>query len=323
MNLIELTERFPTELEAVQHFEKVRWGKKPQCTYCDSTKVWKRSSDMRFLCKKCKNSFSVTVSTRLHNTRLPLRTWLFAFSLVTDAKKGVSAKQIQRNLNVSYPTAWAMGHKIRELMIIENDEIKLEGVVEMDETFVGGKPRKMGNPDYPQRKHPDLDEQIEELQEKGHSFKRKKKNGAYPAINPKTGGADKQKVAGIVQRNGDVIAEVLPNIKYNELKKMVEKYVVEDESVLVTDAYVGYSRMSKIIDHIAIDHQKLYSYRNVNTNSIESFWAIVKRGIMGQYHKVSARYLPNYIAEFVFKYNNRREDDMFETLVRNSMTPIT
>jgi transposase-like protein len=168
MNLIELTEKFPSELEAIQHFEKARWGKKPKCPYCDSLKVWKRSSDMRFLCKKCKNSFSVTVNTQLHNTRLPLKTWLFAFSIVSDAKKGVSALQLQRNLSISYPTAWAMGHKMRALMIIENDEIKLEGVVEMDETFIGGKPRKMGNPDYPMKKQPDLDEQIEELNEKGH-----------------------------------------------------------------------------------------------------------------------------------------------------------
>ena len=322
MNLIEVSELFPTELEAVQHFEKMRWGKKPKCPYCESAKVWKRSNDMRFLCKECKNSFSVTVNTQLHNTRLPLKTWLFAFSLVSDAKKGVSALQLQRNLSVSYPTAWAMGHKMRELMIMENEEIRLEGVVEMDETFVGGKPRKMGNPDYPQKRYEDLDEQIEELEEKGHSFERNRKNPAIPAVNPKTGGADKQKVAGIVQRNGDVVAEVLTNLKFVELKKMVEKYVDEKDSVLVTDAYVGYKSMNKIIDHIAIDHQKLYSYRNVNTNSIESFWAIVKRGIMGQYHAVSARHLPNYIAEFVFKYNNRKDDDMFVTLVRNSMTPL-
>jgi hypothetical protein len=131
------------------------------------------------------------------------------------------------------------------------------------------------------------------------------------------------KVTGIVQRNGDVIAEVMTNLKYPELKKMVEKYVREDESVLITDQYRGYSKMNAIIDHIAIDHQRLYSYRGVNTNSIESFWAIVKRGIIGQYHQVSARHLPNYIAEFVFKYNNRKDDDMFDTLVKNSMTPLT
>ena len=209
-------------------------------------------------------------------------------------------------------------------MTMENEQIQLEGVVEMDETFIGGKPRKMGNSDYPKRRRPELDEQITELTGKGHRFTAKKKNPAKADINPKTGrGTDKIKVAGIVQRNGDVIAEVMTDLKYPDLKKMVEKYVDEKDSVLVTDSYRGYRKMSNIIDHIAIDHQQLYSYRGVNTNSIESFWAIVKRGIIGQYHQVSPRHLPKYIAEFVFKYNNRQKDDMFQTLVRNSMLPLS
>ena len=324
MNIIEVTEKFPTELDAVKHFEKVRWRKGVECPYCSAEKVANRSKDHRFLCLGCMNNFSVTVNTQLHRTRVPLKTWLYAFSIVSDAKKGLSALQLQRNIDVSYPTAWAMYHKIRELMTMENEQIQLEGVVEMDETFIGGKPRKMGNSDYPKRRRPELDEQITELTGKGHRFTAKKKNPAKADINPKTGrGTDKIKVAGIVQRNGDVIAEVMTDLKYPDLKKMVEKYVDEKDSVLVTDSYRGYRKMSNIIDHIAIDHQQLYSYRGVNTNSIESFWAIVKRGIIGQYHQVSPRHLPKYIAEFVFKYNNRQKDDMFQTLVRNSMLPLS
>ncbi len=216
MNIIELSEKFPTELSAVQHFELIRWGEKPKCPYCESIRVWKRSNDMRFLCKKCNNSFSVTVNTKLHNTRLPLKTWLYAFSLVTDAKKGISARQLQRNLKVSYPTAWAMGHKIRELMIIENDEIKLEGIVEMDETFVAGKPRKRGNMDYPKRRHPELDEEIAELSEKGYNFIKTRKKRTNPE---KSSGRTEFKVAGMVQRNGDVIAEACTNNKTQRTQK--------------------------------------------------------------------------------------------------------
>jgi len=106
---------------------------------------------------------------------------------------------------------------------------------------------------------------------------------------------------------------------YTDLKKLVNKFVDKDDSVMITDEYKGYNRFSEIIEHISIDHQKLYSYKGINTNSIESFWAIVKRGIIGQYHQVSLKYLPNYVSEFVFKYNNRNMDDMFETLVKNSM----
>jgi hypothetical protein len=109
---------------------------------------------------------------------------------------------------------------------------------------------------------------------------------------------------------------------YTELKKLVKKYVDTEDSLMITDEYSGYNKFSTIIEHIKIDHQKLYSYKGVNTNSIESFWAIVKRGIIGQYHQVSLKYLPNYVTEFVFKYNNRRIDDMFETLVKNSMKTV-
>ncbi len=127
---------------------------------------------------------------------------------------------------------------------------------------------------------------------------------------------------GIVARNGDVIAEVMQKTTFADLKKLVNKYVDKEDAIMITDEYTGYNRFSEIIEHIKIDHQKLYSYKGVNTNSIESFWAIVKRGIIGQYHQVSLKYLPNYVTEFVFKYNNRTNDDMFETLVKNSMKTV-
>ena len=104
-----------------------------------------------------------------------------------------------------------------------------------------------------------------------------------------------------------------------KLEALVKKHVDLADTLLITDTYKGYSRMKKIIEHIKIDHSKLYSYNGVNTNSIESFWAIVERGIIGQYHHVSLKYLPKYVVEFCFKYNNRNYDDMFETLVKASM----
>jgi len=119
-----------------------------------------------------------------------------------------------------------------------------------------------------------------------------------------------------VQRDGNVVAEVMQKTGAANIRKMVKKYVDLDNSVLLTDEYKSYSRLDAIIEHIKIDHNKMYSYRGLNTNSIESFWAIVKRGIMGQYHKVSDKYLQRYVDEFCFKYNNRKDDDMFETLVK-------
>lgn len=144
MNLIEISERFPDEKKAVAHFEKVRWGKTIKCPYCKGSKYSKHDWQFRRKCHVCNRTFSVTVGTQLHHTRVPLKTWLYGISVITDAKKGMSALQLQRNLNVSYPTAFKMYHKIRDLMALEtNKPDQLEGIVEIDETYIGGKPRRL------------------------------------------------------------------------------------------------------------------------------------------------------------------------------------
>ena len=140
MNLIQINEQFPTELECVVHLEQARWGNKPKCAYCESSNLGRRQKDNRFTCKDCRKTSSVTGGTALHRTRVPIKTWFYAFAIVTDAKKGVSAKQLERNLGISYPTAWKMYMDIRGLMVDDNG--KLDGVAEMDETYIGGKPRK-------------------------------------------------------------------------------------------------------------------------------------------------------------------------------------
>jgi transposase-like protein len=324
MNLIEINSTFPSEKDCVNLFEDIRWLGNPQCPYCGSEKVSERKSDYRRYCNGCRKSFSVTTGTNIEGTKIPYKTWLYAFSIISDAKKGLSALQLQRNLDLSYPTAWSMYHKIREFMQIENNHIELlDEVVEMDETFVGGKPRKPNNPVLMEGQRLKLDTQIKQYTNEGFSFKPLKGNPAKVDLNVKRGrGSQKMiPVVGIAQRDGNVIAEVMKTLTHKNLKKMVEKYVDTDEALLITDAYKGYSKMEKIIDHVVIDHKVAYSYKGVNTNSIESFWAIIKRGIMGQYHHVSAKHLPKYVSEFVFKYNNRREDNMFDNLLKNALAP--
>lgn len=324
MNIVQISNRFPTELDAIIFFEYSRWnGKKPKCAYCDSTNISKRTKDYRFKCYDCNRTSSVTVNTLLHNTRLPLKTWLLSFSIITDAKKGLSALQLQRNLSISYPTSLKMYHKIRDIMSLENKSMdELRGVVEMDETWIGGRPRKCKDEGLPQEKEEYLDKRYKELTAKG--FKIKKGTRDVPCdINPKRGrGTDNITVAGIVEREGNVVAEVMDSVNYENIKKMVEKYVDEDDSVLITDEYPSYNKIGKIIEHVKVDHKRMYSYKGFNTNSIESFWALIKRQIIGQHHQVSAKHLPKYIAEIVFKYNNRKVDDMFETLVKKSMMTL-
>lgn len=330
MNLIEISEIYPDELSATVLFEEKRWGKTVLCPYCDEKELYERREDLRHKCKACMKSFSVTVGTRLQGTRIPLKTWLYAFAIITDAKKGLSALQLQRNLGLSYPTSLGMYHKIRDLMTTENESLEtFEGIVEMDETYIGGKPRRFndGTTDKHTGKQyaiPELDERLKELKKAGIKIKQGKGNPAYPDVNPKRGrGTNKIPVVGIVEREGNVIAEVMTSLSQKNLKEMVEKYVNEDESLLITDEYRGYSKIDRIIEHVKIDHQKLYSYRGINTNTIESFWAIIKRQIIGQHHQVSLKYLPKYVAEAVFKYNNRNNDDMFHTLVKNAVLPTT
>ncbi|MGP8217814.1 MAG: IS1595 family transposase [Bacteroidia bacterium] len=328
MNIIELSEKFPTERKAVKYFEKIRWDNKIVCPYCKHTSVSDYDELHRHKCYNCRNSFSVTVNTQLHHTRVPLKLWLFAFSLITDAKKGISTLQLQRNLKLDgkpmdYKTVHRMHMKIRELMAMEiNKTDQLDGIVEIDETYIGGKLRlgeKALKQYKPQKREPVLDAQIAELKEKGVNFKRGKGSKANYDLGSQGRNPKHIPVIGIVQRNGDVVAEVMRTIAHDKLRDMVKEYVDEDNATLVSDSAKYYVKMDKIIDHIAINHKKMYSYKGVNTNSIESFWAIIKRGIMGQYHHVSAKHLPEYIAEFVFKYNNRKTTTMFQTLVENSM----
>lgn len=326
MNLIQINETFPTEQHCVEHLEMVRWGGTPKCAYCDSDRLGKRQKDNRFTCKDCRKTSGVSVGTAMQGTRVPYKTWFMAFAIVSDAKKGLSAMQLQRNLGLSYPTAWAMYHKMRDLMASANAEMQpLEDVVEMDETFVGGKPRRPNIIRLGKTDRAELNTAISEARADGFDFDPLKGNPAKPDLNTKRGRGSQKKIpiVGIVQRDGSVIAEVMQTLTHKNLKAMVERHVNTEEALLITDAYKGYSRFDRVIEHIMLDHKAAYSYNGVNTNSIESFWAIVKRGLIGQYHQVSPKHLPRYVSEFVFKYNNRNEDDMFETLVKNSVTPTS
>ena len=284
--------------------------------------IGERNKDLRWHCKDCFKSFSVTTGTNLHNTRLPLKSWLYAFAVVSDAKKGISSKQLERNLGIHYETAWTMYHKIRDLMAIENDGIRLDNIVEMDTTTIDMSIRKCqveakGTPGS----IPKLDAEIEkykgQFKFKEGDYKKPCKTGKQ-----KTGGyASNLSVGGVVERDGNVVAHVIQNTSFAEMKKIIDNHVKKSrkETVLLTDEGRGFTRMDNIINHIVIEHKKLYSYKGLNTNTIESFWAIVDRQIKGQHHHVDVEYLEKYVAEVVFKFNNRKNDDMFETLVRLSM----
>nr|VFJ77981.1 MAG: Transposase [Candidatus Kentron sp. FW] len=278
MNIIEVFEKFPTQESCIEHIEKVRWNGTPVCPYCGSTKT--HPSDGRHFCYNCKTSFSVTVGTIFHHTHLPLQKWFLAISLTLNAKKGLSALQLSRDIRVNKNTAWRIAMQIRKAMN-QMDHMELfSGIVEMDETYVGGKPRKGRRYDNPDDK-------------------------------PKPGrGTKKTPVIGAVERNGKAGAKVVKKekMKGKDLRAFVKGRVDTNNAHLMTDEYKGYIGMSKILPHSVIKHSEWYVDGDIHTNSIESFWAILKRGVFGQYHSVSGRHLQKYVDEFCYRYNQRKED---------------
>lgn len=149
MNIIEIYKKYPNHQACIEHLEKVRWGGIPICVYCSSNKISKhkeKKRQSRWQCSNCKKSFSVTVGTIMHSTLLDLQKWFLAISLILNAKKGISSRQLARDLDLPVKTAWSLSHKIRKAMK-QNEGFLLQGIVEMDETYVGGKPRKSNNKD--------------------------------------------------------------------------------------------------------------------------------------------------------------------------------
>ncbi|MCU0444286.1 MAG: IS1595 family transposase [Microscillaceae bacterium] len=327
MNILEIDKKFPDKKSCIDYLEKLKWGKKPKCPYCNSDKLGKQTADFRHYCKSCRRSFSVLINTQLQGTKMPLKLWFYAIGIITDAKKGVSALQLQRNLGAHYESVFYLYHKIRDIMEDENADIPdLEGVLEMDETFVGGKPRKKTptKGKFLRRAERDkYDDQKAELEKKGFEFREGTYKKKAKTDSKRGRGTDKIAIAGIVARDGNVVAQVMSKLTYKELKDLVQKSVNAKKSVLLTDDFKGYNKMNEIIDHIKLDHKTFYSYKGLDNNTIESFWAIIKRGIMGQYHQVTPKYLPNYVAEFVYKYNHREDTSvMFDKILKKLVEPI-
>lgn len=277
MNIIKIYEQFPTDSDCLNHLEKVRWPGGPRCPYCQSDRVTPIPAEHRHHCNSCNTSFSVTVGTIFHNTKLDLQKWFLAISLILNAKKGISSRQLARDIEVNKNTAWYMGMRVRRAMV-EQGEL-LRGIVEADETYVGGKPRKGSD--------------------KG------------PSGSKRGRGTSKVPVIGIVERGGNVTAKVAKDLKAKTLSSFIRGKVQIEGTTVMTDEFSGYCRLRYFVNHETINHQEAYVCGNIHTNSIESFWAILKRGIIGQYHKVSARHLGKYVDEFCYRYNHRKNTEVF------------
>ncbi|MBI4810917.1 MAG: IS1595 family transposase [Ignavibacteriales bacterium] len=289
MNIVQVYKQFPSQNDCIAHLEKVRWHNKPVCPYCKSTKVSSYKQENRHHCNNCNTSFSVTVGTIFHKTKVDLQKWFVAISQVLNAKKGISARQLARDIEVNKDTAWYMAMRIRRAMNEYGD--LLEGIIEVDETYIGGKPRKgtINNPD---------------------------KTGKQ---NKRGRGTKKIPVVGLAQRGGRVHAKVIKGLNHKSLSRIIKGHIKPETSKVFTDEFKGYCKVAGFVEHKTVDHQKEYVNGEVHTNTVESFWALLKRGIVGQYHKISADHLPKYIHEFCYRHNHRKNDFVFDLTISRAL----
>lgn len=290
-SILELFETFPDEQSCINHLEHLRWDGYIVSPFDPTSKVYK-CKDNKYRCKNTGKYFNVKTNTLFDNTKVPLRKWFAAIWLVTSHKKGISSLQLSRDIDVTQKTAWFMLQRIRNCFSIENDN-ELTNTIEMDETYIGGK-----------NKNRHVDKKIENSQ--GRSIK------------------DKTPVFGMIERGGKLNAKVVPDTSCATLTKETVRRV--KNALIYTDEWWGYNSIKKLFQHEIVNHKsKEYVRNDVYTNTIEGFWSLLKRGIIGIYHFTSKQHLQRYVDEFVFRYNTRKHTECarFNLLLQNTEHRLT
>ena len=278
MTLMNLMERFGTERECRDVLAELRWPNGVACTRCGGMEYAYDSERYVYDCYSCSYQFSVLAGTIFHDTKLPLRKWFMATLLMVEAKKGMSANQMKRVLGVSYKTAWYLCHRIRFAMAEVNAE-QLGGQIEVDETFVGGK-----------------------VLGKGHGYR-----------------GNKSIVVGVVQRKGAIRLQVASGTDRKTLHAIIHNHVRPDAPNIFTDEWAAYRGIGDADTiHETVNHKAEEWVRgDAHTQTMESVWSLLKRSIVGSYHKVSVKHLDSYLDELEWRFNNRENPYLFrDTLLK-------
>jgi transposase-like protein len=309
LSLRQIHEQYNTQDACMGLLVQMRWPDGVRCVRCGNAKVFKitkknwtwvcksgaetlneETGEVQICHKKNGYRFSALVGTVFENTNYPLPVWFEVIYLICQSKKGISALQVQRMLKedgrpTAYKTAFYICHRVRAML--GNDEAKLDGEVEADETYIGGK------------------------QKNRHAKVRAKYHGGGAAH---TG---KNIVIGAIARKGNVICKVIENTDVRTLSGFVREVVSDKVTLVATDEYGGYSWLKPMkLPHESVDHKAgEYVRGNVHTNNLESFWSLLKRGVIGTYHNVSKKYLPLYLNEFSWRFNNRKNEDIFKSAI--------
>jgi transposase-like protein len=294
-DLTDLAAHYHDAESARLFLEAMRWPNGPVCPHCNSVEAYKLTAkegskkpvrEGVYKCKGCRKQFTVTVGTLFEDSHIPLNKWLLAFHLLCASKKGMSAHQLHRLLHVTYRSAWFMAHRIRFAMsqppLAALIAQKLKGTVEADETYVGGKQRKM--------------------------------RGRETAF------SNKMPVFTLVERDGRARSFHVKRVTADNLMSVMKENI-EKNSHVVTDDFASYMHvkniwpMHSVIRHTEGVYSKMGPWGKVHTNTVEGFFGILKRGIYGTYHHIGEQHLTRYLAEFDFRYNSRKMKDGQRTLL--------
>lgn len=293
MNLLEVVSQFDSDDRCRELLERLRWPLGPECIRCHARELARLDGKL-FYCKDCDYQFTVTAGTIFHDSHLPLIKWFVAVVLLCEAKKGMSAHQLKRTLwgqhKGSYQTAWYLCHRIRRAMK-QVQQAALDGTCEMDETYVGGKLRGAGK-DWRGRPN------------------------------------NKEVVIGIRQRGGALRFFHAEDARTGTLAKYIRENISEDVDVIITDELPAYDRAVGKARHETVNHGAKEYVRfgtDIHSNSIESAFSLLKRGIIGSWHKISAKHLQAYLDEMCFRFDRRNDPNLFLDTLRHMITadPMT